>query len=132
MAQANAQVVSEALKTAKIDIVGGENDFFEKIVRSIGTGKSVDRLVQNSATLTDIKDTFFNGDPEHFKTQLRKWVADFGIQSEDLKNLTLSALLAKLIASTNDAGLKDGIRSALAFAKEKGMGEVKSETVVRG
>ena len=132
VAQANAQVVSEALKTAKIDIVGGENDFFEKIVRSIGTGKSVDRLVQNSATLTDIKDTFFNGDPEHFKTQLRTWVADFGIQSEDLKNLTLSALLAKLIASTNDAGLKDGIRSALAFAKEKGMGEVKSETVVRG
>ena len=87
----HAQVVSEALKTAKIDIVGGENDFFEKIVRSIGTGKSVDRLVQSSGTLTDIKDTFFNGDPEHFKTQLRKWVADFGIQSEDLKNLTLSA-----------------------------------------
>lgn len=124
VAQANASVVSEALKTAKIDIVGGENDFFEKIVRSIGTGKSVDRMVQNSATLTDIKETFFNGDPEHFKTQLRQWVADFGVKTEDLKNLTLSALLAKLVASTDDAGVKATIKSALALVKEKGLGEV--------
>jgi len=131
IAQANASVVSEALKTAKIDIVGGENDFFEKIVRSIGTGKSVDRMVQNSATLTDIKETFFNGDPEHFKTQLRQWVADFGLKTEDLKNLTLSALLAKLVASTDDAGVKNAIKSALALVKEKGLGEVKAETVVK-
>ncbi len=124
VAQANAQVVSEALKTAKIDIVGGENDFFEKIVRSIGTGKSVDRMVQNSATLTDIKDTFFNGDPEHFKTQLRQWVADFGIKTEDLKNLTLSALLAKLITNADDSGTQSLMKSALALVKEKGMGEV--------
>lgn len=130
VAQANAAVVSEALKTAKIDIVGGENDFFEKIVRSIGTGKSVDRMVQNSATLTDIKETFFNGDPEHFKTQLRQWVADFGLKTEDLKNLTLSALLAKLVASTDDAGVKATIKSALALVKEKGLGEVKASDAV--
>ena len=131
VAQANASVVSEALKTAKIDIVGGENDFFEKIVRSIGTGKSVDRMVQNSATLTDIKETFFNGDPERFKSQLRKWVSDFGIGTADLKNLTLSALLVRLAASADDAGVKATIRSALALVKEKGMGEVRAETVVK-
>ena len=130
VAQANAQVVSEALKTAKIDIVGGENDFFEKVVRSIGTGKSVDRMVQNSATLSDIKSTFFNGEPEHFKTQLRQWVGDFGIRTEDLKNLTVSALLAKLIASTDDAGVKTTIKSVLALVKDKGLGEVKAETVL--
>lgn len=130
VAQANAQVVSEALKHARIDIVGGENDFFEKVVRSIGTGKSVDRMVQNSATLTDIKETFFNGDPEHFKGQVRKWVADFGIKSEDLKNLTLAALLGKLIASAEDASVKSTIQSALALVKEKGMGQVKANSVV--
>jgi hypothetical protein len=54
--------VGEALKNAKIDIVGGENDFFEKIVRAVGNGKSVDRMVNNSETLSDIKNTFFNGD----------------------------------------------------------------------
>lgn len=130
VAQANAQVVSEALKTAKIDIVGGENDFFEKIVRSIGTGKAVDRAVNNSATLTDIKTTFFNGDPEHFKAQLAQWVKDFGIKTEDLKNLTVAALLGKLIASAEDDGVKSTIKSALALVKEKGLGEVKAASVM--
>jgi len=132
VAQANAQVVSEALKTAKIDIVGGENDFFEKIVRSIGTGKSIDRAVQNSATLTDIKETFFNGDPERFKTQLRQWVKDFGIPTADLRNLTLAALLGKMAASADDAGLKSTIQSALSLVREKGLDEVKAETALKG
>jgi len=130
VAQANAQVVSEALKTAKIDIVGGENDFFEKIVRSIGTGKAVDRAVNNSATLTDIKTTFFNGDPEHFKAQLAQWVKDFGIKTEDLKNLTVAALLGKMIASADDDGVKSSIQSALALVKEKGLGEMKAASVM--
>ena len=132
VASANALVVAEALKNAKIDIVGGENDFFEKIVRSIGTGKSVDRAVNNSATLTDIKTTFFNGDPEHFKSQLRQWVADYGIKTEDLKNLTLSALLAKLLATTDDAGVKSTLKSALALVKEKGLGEVGAKQALEG
>jgi flotillin len=132
VAQANAQVVSEALKSAKIDIVGGENDFFEKIVRSIGTGKAVDRAVNNSTTLTDIKTTFFNGDPEHFKTQLAQWVKDFGIKTEDLKNLTVAALLGKMIASADDDGVKSTIKSALALVKEKGLGQVKAEKALEG
>ncbi len=131
IAQANASVVGEALKSAKIDIVGGENDFFEKVVRAIGTGKSVDRAVDNSHVLTDVKETFFNGDPEFFKGQLSKWVADFGIRTEDLRNLTLSALLAKLIASTDDAGVQGLMRSALAAVKDKGLGSVKASEVVK-
>jgi hypothetical protein len=100
------------------------------VVRSIGTGKSVDRMVQNSATLTDIKQTFFNGDPEHFKRQLRQWVADFGIKTEDLKNLTLAALLGKLLTSTGDSAVKSAIQSALTYVKEKGVGGVRADTVV--
>jgi uncharacterized membrane protein YqiK len=121
IARAHSEVVGEALKHAKIDIVGGENDFFEKIVKSVGTGKSVDRLLQNSATLSDIKNTFFNGDSEHFKTQLRKWVSDFGISSEDLKNLTIAALLGKLIASTSDGGLQKVLHAARDAARENGL-----------
>lgn len=132
IAQANALVVSEGLKSAKIDIVGGENDFFEKVVRSISTGKSVDRMVRNSATLTDIKETFFNGDPERFKTQVRQWIADYGIKTEDLKNLTLSALLAKLIANTDDAGVKSTIKSALALVTDKGLGDVNAKQALEG
>jgi regulator of protease activity HflC (stomatin/prohibitin superfamily) len=116
IAQAHSNLVGEALRSAKIDIVGGENDFFEKVVRAVGTGKSVDRLVNNSETLSDIKKAFFIGDGDHFKTQLRKWIDDFGITSEVVKNLTLSALLAKMMACTNVNSILSMMGSALSAA----------------
>ncbi|MEO7298302.1 MAG: flotillin family protein [Verrucomicrobiota bacterium] len=130
IAQAHSQVVGEALKNSKIDIVGGENDFFEKIVRAVGNGKSVDRLLNNSEALTDIKNTFFNGDGEHFKTQLRQWINDFGITSEDVKNLTISALLAKLMASTSDNSILSLMNSALTAAKSRGVANTPAAAIV--
>jgi hypothetical protein len=130
VAEAHSRLVSEALKNAKIDIVGGENDFFEKVVRSVGTGKSIDRLVTNSATLSDLKNTFFNGDSDYFKTQLRKWIQDFGISTEDLKNLTISALLARMIASTSDLSMQSLIRTAQAAAKERGVSDLAATAVL--
>ncbi|MEO1973951.1 MAG: flotillin family protein, partial [Pirellulaceae bacterium] len=63
IADAQATIVGEALKQARIDIVGGETTFFDRIVDSVKAGKSIDRLVHNSETLTDVKNTFFNGNP---------------------------------------------------------------------
>ena len=130
IAQAHSNIVSEALKNAKIDIVGGENDFFEKVVRAVGTGKSVDRLVHNSATISDIKNTFFNGDSERFKTQVRQWITDFGVSTEDIKNLTISALLAKLMASTSDNSILSLLNSALSAAQHHGFADKPVESVV--
>ncbi|MEO7299831.1 MAG: hypothetical protein ABI042_14785, partial [Verrucomicrobiota bacterium] len=130
IAQAHSQLVGEALKNSKIDIVGGENDFFEKIVRAVGNGKSVDRLINNSEALTDIKNTLFNGDGEHFRTQLRQWINDFGITSEDVKNLTISALLAKLMSSTSDNSILSLMSSALTAAKSRGVANAPATTVV--
>jgi len=121
IAEANARIVGEALKSARIDLVGGANDFFEKVVRAVGTGKSVDRMFANSSTLSDIKNTFFDGDPDRFKTQLRQWIADFGIPSEDLKNLTLSALIAKLLAGSQDDAVKAALQAALKAAQGAGL-----------
>ncbi len=123
IAEANARIVGEALKSARIDLVGGANDFFEKVVRAVGTGKSVDRMIANSSTLSDIKNTFFDGDPVRFKSQLRQWVADFGIPSEDLKNLTLSALFAKLLAGSGDESVKAALQSALKGVQGAGVAE---------
>ena len=94
--------VPEPAKKAvcRADIVGGDTNFFEKITSAITQGKAVDRMVDNSDTLSDIRDTFFNGDPDYFKSQLANWVDQFGVSSEDLKNFTISALLAKMIGIT--------------------------------
>ena len=105
IALSQANVISEALKAANIDIVGGETMFFEQIVGSITKGKSVDKLMDNSGVLTQVKDTFFSGgNGDNFKERLRDFVSQFGLTAEDVKDLSVSALLIKLagMAGTDD------------------------------
>ncbi len=97
IAESQASVIREALKTAKIDIVGGETMFFDKIIGSISQGKSFDRMVGSSEVLKDIKDTFIVGDPEYFRSQLQNFTSRFNITSEDLKNLTISGAINKMM-----------------------------------
>jgi uncharacterized membrane protein YqiK len=130
IAASHSVVVGEALKHAKIDIVGGENDFFEKVVRAVGSGKAVDRLLTNSQTLTDIKNTFFAGDPEKFKTQFRQWVKDFGVTSEDLKNLTVAALLGRMAASSKDPGLLGLLDAAKSLVQDSGLADLRGEALL--
>lgn len=105
IAHAQANVISEALKAANIDIVGGETMFFDKIVGSITKGKSVDRLVNNSQVIENVKDNFFSTTTgESFKDRLRNFVDQFGISAKEIKDLSVSALLLKLrdVASDTD------------------------------
>jgi uncharacterized membrane protein YqiK len=99
IANAQASVIREALKSAKIDIVGGETMFFDKIIGSITQGKSVDRLVSNSDVLSDLKETLITGDPEYFKKQLQELTGRFNITSEDLKNLSIAGAITKMMKS---------------------------------
>jgi len=123
IAEQQSHIVGEALKAAKIEIIGGENQFFQRLVNSVASGKSVDRLVNNSRVLTDVKKTFFaaDGDGEQFKTRLREFVSQFNVSSEDLKNLTISALMAKLIKIADDEK-KSTLQSLLGHVETLGLG----------
>ncbi len=105
IAEAQAGIVGEALKTARIDIVGGESTFFDQIVSSVKAGKAVDRFVHNSETVTDIKQTFFNGDPEYFRNKLTQFAGQFNMSFEDVKDLSVAALIGKMLtlADTDEA-----------------------------
>ncbi len=130
IAEQQAVVVGEALKSANIDIVGGETEFFDRITKAITTGKVVDRTVGNSRVLDDVKETFFNGDPEYFKSQLSTWIDDFGIKSEDLKNLSISALLGNLV-STARGEERQKIVGMLGAAERFGVGEMKAADLLK-
>ena len=123
IAENQALVLGEALKNAKIDIVGGETQFFDKITGAITAGKSVDRLLLNSEALTDIKETFFNSDPEYFFTQLKTWVDKFGLSSGDLKNLTVAAALSQMMSLADDAKVKSALTGLLSQARRSGLAE---------
>jgi flotillin len=123
IAASQAQIVGEALKHARIDIVGGDAQFFDKITSAVGTGKSIDRMVENSKTLHDVKETFFNGDPDYFYSQFKGFVDKFGLTSEDLKNLTISAVLGQMIATADDSKLKIALNGLLSQAHRTGIAE---------
>jgi uncharacterized membrane protein YqiK len=129
IADAQSAVIQEALKSAKIDIVGGETMFFDKVIGSIVQGKSVDKLVNNSAVLTDVKRTFVNGDGDYFKHQIKEFVAKFNLSSGDLKNLTVSALLMKLLSLSKgeEKGMLQGI---LSTVEKLGIGSKPAESII--
>lgn len=122
IAAAQAEVIAEALKAAKIDIVGGETMFFDSIIGSITKGKSVDRLVDNSETITQIKDTFF--DTSHgksFKDNLKQFIDQFGLNSEDIKNLSIANLLNQMANTTSDEGTQGTLGKLLNVANVMGV-----------
>lgn len=125
IASSQALIVSEALKHAKIDIVGGETTFFDKIVGAITTGKSVDRLIDNSQSLTTVRDTFFNSDPEYFREQFKNFTSQFGLTSEDLKNLSVSAAITQMMSLADNGETKSTLERLLAAAKRFGVQDEK-------
>lgn len=131
IAEQQALVLSEALKNAKIDIVGGEGVFFDRLINSITTGKSVDRLTEHSKVLHDVKETFFTGDPEHFRTQFPKWIRQFGVSSDDVRNLSIAGVLGKMIARAEGAGadIRESLGKALELAERTGLADQPASSI---
>ena len=79
IAESQAGVVGDALKAARIDIVGGDGEFFDQITSAVKGGKAIDRFVYNSKVATDIKETFFDGNAGYFKDQLQELISQFNL-----------------------------------------------------
>lgn len=58
IAKENAEVLAVALQKAKIDIVGGEDHFFNNFAKSLSIGKAVDGLADKSDTISALIDRF--------------------------------------------------------------------------
>jgi hypothetical protein len=123
IAAEQAKVLGEAVRSARIDIVGGDINFFDRLVNSITRGKEIDRMVENSQVLTDLKETFFDGgDPEATKARIRQFVSQFGLTSEDVKNLTISATLGKMLAMSDESN-RGVLNQAIDAVKALGLGD---------
>jgi len=124
IAEAQALVIAEALKSAKIDIVGGETMFFDQIIGSITRGKTVDRFVDNSQLLTQIKENLLEGpEGQTFVESIKQLIDRFGITSNDLKNLSISMLLLRMFNSANDGETKGFLTKLMDIAKGLGISD---------
>lgn len=133
IAHEQSEIVGAALQTARIDIVGGETEFFDKIVGSIQAGKSVDRYVNNSEVITDVKNTFFVGDGDgDFKENLMNFTSQFGITLEDVKDLTVSAVLGKMLLESDNDKTTGGLKKLQKYFKNAGLMDKKVATLGLG
>ncbi len=94
VAEAQASVLAKGLETADIDIVGGDSVFFDKLMGSISLGKSVDGFVDSSDVAKALAGPWLNGDAS-FPEDVRRILASLG--SDDVKNLSVSAMLMKMM-----------------------------------
>ena len=125
IAESQASVVGEALRAARIDIVGGDGAFFEQITSAVKGGKAIDRFVYNSRVATDIKDTFFNGNADYFRDKLLSMTNQFQLSTDDIKDLSIAALIAKLLGLANTEDVRSQLTSLLGMAGTAGIADQK-------
>ncbi|MEU0529098.1 flotillin family protein [Amycolatopsis tolypomycina] len=125
VAEAQAVVLSAGLEKADIDIVGGETAFFDRIVGSIGLGKSVDGFVEHSDVVRGLARPYLDGSAS-FTDDLAKLIG--AVSTEDVKNLTLSAFLAKQLQAGGPDSAK--LRELMTTAQRLGLAETSVATVV--
>lgn len=127
IAEAQAGVLSDALRNANIDIVGGETMFFENIVKQISNAKGFDRLVNESSNATDIKNALLgDGQTEgDLMDRIRYFAEKSGITTEDIKNLSIAGLILKMQSETKDKDDKGFLSNLLSMAKSMGISNKK-------
>ncbi|AJE83447.1 MULTISPECIES: SPFH domain-containing protein [Streptomyces] len=119
VAEAQAAVLSTGLENADISIVGGESVFFDRLVGSVSLGKGVDAFLDSSRTAQTLAGPWLDGTAS-FTEDLGRVLS--GISTADVQNMTVSALLLKLMKSGGaDSGRLDQL---LKRAGELGLADM--------
>lgn len=96
VAEAQATVLATGLENADINIVGGESVFLDRLVQSVALGKSVDGFMDHSQTAQALAGPWLMGEGS-FTEDLTRVLGS--LSSADVQNLSVSALLAKVMKS---------------------------------
>jgi uncharacterized membrane protein YqiK len=130
IAESQAGVVGEALKAARIDIVGGDGEFFDQITSAVKGGKAIDRFVYNSRVATDIKDTFFDGNADYFRDQLAGLIKQFNLDTDGVKDLSIAALIAKLMGLADTEEVRSQLSTLLGMAGSANIADQKASRLL--
>ncbi len=95
IAASQAQVMAQAMANAKINIVGGDGQFFDQFVKAVSLGQSVDGAIGNSDQLKLLLKEYLEGGrslPDDVKAILSKP----GVTG-DVQNLAAAALMSRVM-----------------------------------
>ncbi|MFF1912474.1 flotillin family protein [Streptomyces sp. NPDC058239] len=127
VAEAQATVLATGLENADIDIVGGESVFFDRLVSSISMGKSFDGFVENSDTAKALAGPWLNG-TSSFTDDLTRVLGS--VSTGDVQNLTVSALLMRMMRAPGTGVAPGQVQQLLAAARELGLADMPVSAVV--
>ncbi|MFI9104836.1 SPFH domain-containing protein [Streptomyces fildesensis] len=119
VAEAQATVLATGLESANISIVGGESVFFDRVVGAMSLGKSVDAFVDSSDAVKALAGPWLDGS-SRFTEDATRVLGSLG--SGGVQNLTVSALLMRLIASGGPQS--GGLQQLLEQANSLGLGQL--------
>jgi uncharacterized membrane protein YqiK len=111
IAKDQAEVLGTALANAKIDIVGGQGDYFDQFVRALSLGKGIDGVISKSNTLQVALKDHLAGERD-LVGDVRDLVGALGSSAGELQNLTVAGLLAKVMREGDD-GQKSALQNLL-------------------
>lgn len=113
MAGAQARILAEALTGSDIKIVGGDGAFFDRFVRAISMGTSIDGFIDSSTAVRNLVDGYqakggdLAGDLSALVSRL---------DPASMRDLTLSAFLGRLAAQA-EGPLRDQLAGLLGQAR---------------
>jgi len=97
IAREQAEVLSKALQASKIEIVGGDGEYFERFMRSLSLGRSIDGTVDRSALLSTALADHKAGKRDLI-ADARELIAALG-GADAVRDLSIAGLAQKLTAS---------------------------------
>ncbi|EWC62542.1 Inner membrane protein YqiK [Actinokineospora spheciospongiae] len=118
VAERQAQVLAAGLEKADIDIVGGDTMFFDRVVGAVGLGKAVDGFVDHSDVAQSLARPWLDGSGS-FTDDLRGVLGS--IDTDDVRNLTVSAVLLRLIDTNGPEAGK--LKELLTHARRLGVAD---------
>ncbi|EYF00185.1 flotillin family protein [Chondromyces apiculatus] len=105
VARAQAEVLRAAFSTAKINIVGGDGAFFERFMKAVTLGQTVDGVVEQSSTVKGLFE-------------------DYLTRPEGAPAPSLTDLLGRLVSRSTDPESKKQIQAMADKARDLGLDEL--------
>ncbi len=119
-----AEVMGKALGNAKVQLVGGDGQFFDRFIKAVSVGQSIDGFVDSSQTARQVLKDYLAGDSS-LSQDLKEILSRPALSAGEIQSLTLSAVLGKLmVAATPDQ--QSRLQGLIEKVQELGLGELRA------
>lgn len=114
-----ATVLASALKSAKIDIVGGDGDFFRQISTAVRGGKTLDSFINNSQLASNVASALTGGGVAAIRNQLQRLLGEKLSTADGQQSVT--ATLASMLLDKRYAEEQPKLIDLLAAVNQSGL-----------